>query len=747
MNKTTTFSAKFILTLGIFSMLFSTFGNNQGLAFNEKKLHQSKEKIESFPTDSSVLPVSDAKLKTASKQLNSPTSESLFNGSNLGDESEPNNSAATADLLAASESKIKGNIYVEGDVDYYSFNAVAGSRVYAATMTSFSASNSSDTVLDIIAPDGSTVLETDDNDGSFSSTSSSIAGTILSASGTYYIRVSASSQALQIRPYYLYLTVRSGLPTAETEANDTFPGQAMPNSGLASGSMSSTSDVDNFSFNLNAGDTVFMSLDFDPERDGTTWNGQLGFGNFGGEILTANDGNAASPNSEALFFTVKDSGIYGAQVSVPSGETTFGTYRLNVSVIPNLLSCTNYTQNTAQTINDLGLTSSTINVPSNSRIQKVRVFLNLTHTNMPDLDVHLVSPAGNDNGLFTDIGSSTHTAMNLGIDDDAALPIGVFPNVSGMIYQPESVFRLEWFRGENPAGNWRLDIRDDLAGNAGTLNNWTLQVCSEPFDGAVFVHQQDFETTNGNYTHSGTADEWEYGTPSFAPISNCYSGTKCWKTDLDNTYDANSSQDLISSNYSLSNVYGTIRLQWAMKYQFENASFDKAYVEISEVGNPSNSKRVWQWQGATMVNNVGSPASTINESAGWGIYTVDISEFSNKIVRVQFHVDGDTSIQYGGMAIDDVMIKNIPLTAASVSVSGKVLTANGNGLRNATVVLTDSLGNSRNAATGTFGNYRFENVSAGETYVLSVNSKRFQFSPQIITVQEEISEVNLIANE
>lgn len=84
-------------------------------------------------------------------------------------------------------------------------------------------------------------------------------------------------------------------------------------------------------------------------------------------------------------------------------------------------------------------------------------------------------------------------------------------------------------------------------------------------------------------------------------------------------------------------------------------------------------------------------------------------------------------------------------TAANVSVSGRVLTADGSGLINATVILTDTLGNSRTAVTTSFGYYRFDEVRAGETYILSVASKRYQFNPQAVNVLEEINELNFSA--
>lgn len=84
-------------------------------------------------------------------------------------------------------------------------------------------------------------------------------------------------------------------------------------------------------------------------------------------------------------------------------------------------------------------------------------------------------------------------------------------------------------------------------------------------------------------------------------------------------------------------------------------------------------------------------------------------------------------------------------TAASVMVSGRILTLDGNGLTNARVILTNSQGNSWMAISSSFGYYRFDDVAVGETYILTVSSKRYQFNPQVVTVMEEITELNFSA--
>ena len=86
-------------------------------------------------------------------------------------------------------------------------------------------------------------------------------------------------------------------------------------------------------------------------------------------------------------------------------------------------------------------------------------------------------------------------------------------------------------------------------------------------------------------------------------------------------------------------------------------------------------------------------------------------------------------------------------TSAGASIAGRVLTANGQGVRNARLVLINSAGAGRFAQTGSFGYFRFENVPVGETYILSVESKRFSFAEptRIIALSADLRDVNFIS--
>jgi len=786
------------IAAGSFLLIFVLGGQSALLALGDKqfinknsKSRTEKEVIETGPVTSSILPAADFGILDGFKTSN--VNNVVPQAASVAQEVEPNNTPATATPIGRSVKVKASNIYPNGDIDFYSFQANAGDRVYAATMTSFSAGSSTDSQLTLLASDGTTTVEFDDDNGTFAGLSSSIAGAVIPSTGTYYLKVNDFTAGTTTeRPYDLWVSVQSGTPTPEVEPNDT-PGTAnpLPANGWVSGTRDPAvaTEQDWYSMTLNAGDTVYLGLDLNPERDGVTWNGRLGmalFGDANNQILVVDDAGTGDvtpvPNnpSEALFVTVKNAGTYYAFVdsatAAVGGPTS--TYHLNVTVLPRDnagLTCTTYAStNVPQTIGPgTGLTSSTITVPGNPRIAKMRVGIELNHALMADLDVQLRSPAGNDNGLFTDIGAAAtggQQQMDLVLDDDAGTPFG-FTVLKGLSFKPELNYRLGWFNGENAGGTWTLDIRDDTANTSGgTLTNWNLEICTEPTPGGQILYQENFEPTppppftntapqanDGGYTHSGTADEWQYGIPNtpatttanpVAAFTNCNNNSNgCWKTDLTGTYNVSSNQDLFSPNLSLLGYTGSIQLEWAMKYQMESASFDHAFVEVQDVNNPANNRIVWQWLDATMTNAPGNPVVNIPASAGWGTYRANISDFSGKLIKLRFHLDSDTTVNFGGVAIDDVIIRGISVVAANVAVSGRVVDSSGVAIPRTTVSLTGSNGVTRTATTNSFGYYRFDDVHVGETYVLDARRKGYIFSPSIVTVQDELANADITAIE
>lgn len=93
--------------------------------------------------------------------------------------------------------------------------------------------------------------------------------------------------------------------------------------------------------------------------------------------------------------------------------------------------------------------------------------------------------------------------------------------------------------------------------------------------------------------------------------------------------------------------------------------------------------------------------------------------------------------------------KPLAPTSSAASVSGRVTTANGQGIRGAAIVITgNSLSTPIIAKTGSLGYFQINNLDSGQTYVVTVVSKRFTF-PQpsrVINLTDSISDVDFIAN-
>jgi uncharacterized repeat protein (TIGR01451 family) len=636
-------------------------------------------------------------------------------------EVEPNGTSATASPLTGTNLVVRGNIFPVGDIDFYSFTATAGDRVYSAIMTAASAGSSTDSQLTLLASDGTTVIEFDDDNGSFAGLSSSIAGATIPTTGTYFLKVNDFTPATGTeRAYELHLRVQSGAPTPEVESNDT-PATAnpLPANGWVSGARSpaAATEQDWYSLTLNAGDTVYLSLDVDPERDGVVWNGRLGialFGDASNQILVVDDAGTGDvtplPNipSEAMFMTVKDAGTYFAFVDSASAAVggPTATYNLSVSVhpaTPEGVNCTTYTSTTVPVTlgPGTGLFSSTITVPGNPVIADLDVAITLNHAVMQDLDVHLRSPAGNDNGLFTDIGAAAtggQQMMDLVFDDEAAIT-PTFTVLKGVQFKPENgstaliastsgAYRLSAYDGENAGGTWTLDLRDDTAGaNGGTLTAWSLRVCEAPppptcppGTSVQTVYSTDFESGSAGFTHAGTQDEWELGLPAtvatttanpIAAFNSCNSGSNCWKTDLDNTYNASSTQDLLSPPISLAGLQPPIVVTWAQRHQIKTANFDHMFVDAQQVGG-ATPVRLYEWLDPTPISasaGTGNPQANIGGSYGWGVLSRRADSLAGLNTELRFHLDSDAQAAFGGLAIDDVRVTACQVTPPDLTIA------------------------------------------------------------------------------
>ncbi len=84
---------------------------------------------------------------------------------------------------------------------------------------------------------------------------------------------------------------------------------------------------------------------------------------------------------------------------------------------------------------------------------------------------------------------------------------------------------------------------------------------------------------------------------------------------------------------------------------------------------------------------------------------------------------------------------------ASASISGRILTPDGRGLRNATVSIIDRAGVSRTATTSSFGFYQFDDVTSSETYTVGVLSRQYRFAIRTVDVSDNLTNFDFVGLE
>jgi uncharacterized delta-60 repeat protein len=152
-----------------------------------------------------------------------------------------------------------------------------------------------------------------------------------------------------------------------------------------------------------------------------------------------------------------------------------------------------------------------------------------------------------------------------------------------------------------------------------------------------------------------------------------------------------------------------------------------------------------------------NPDGTLDDSlfGSGGIVSTDFSNSGDFPARLLIQPDGQivaagyTSMQ--GSYTEEFAVARydgdpVVPTAANVSIAGRALNGR-SGIGRVAVSLTDASGGVRTALTNSFGNYRFDEVPAGQTYVVAVSHRKYVFSPEsrVLTVSEALENVDFSA--
>jgi len=171
---------------------------------------------------------------------------------------------------------------------------------------------------------------------------------------------------------------------------------------------------------------------------------------------------------------------------LPKNPTCSGTYSSGFKFTTGQLTCA--TINAADpnlpivipTVVNTTPFNSTFNVTSAVTIADLNVTVNLTHTWVADLTLKLTSPAGTVVTLLTNkCDSTTATSVNniaATFDDSGtAITCSDFPAITGTIASEQL---LSQFNGQNSSGIWTLTVLDPFNADGGTIDSWSLNICS-----------------------------------------------------------------------------------------------------------------------------------------------------------------------------------------------------------------------------------------------------------------------------
>ena len=402
---------------------------------------------------------------------------------------------------------------------------------------------------------------------------------------------------------------------------------------------------------------------------------------------------------------------------------------------PNTVIFTNATVVAIPTGPAVATSTITVVGPPGNFLYDVDVIANITHTGNADIDMTVESPGGRIVTLTTDNGGTNDNVFANTTWDDDADPNGQVPfatsggNPGSASDNPyANLINNPTLTPEEPLaafigtpvvnGDWTLTISDDMAVNGGSLNGWSLvltYLTASPTTAAVSgSNPTDFpipDTSPGSVASTITIPDGG----SILDVNVTTNITHGFASDLQFTltHQATGTVVTLISNQPDFNAVGA--------NFFTNTTFDdSANATLGQVPYTNNPGLATDHP---YINGLNVPQLAPVEALG---AFIGEDAAGNWILTVADSTAPDAGLLTGWSI--NITIAAC-LTAANVSLGGRVTTAGGNGISNARVtVVGGPLTAPRTVLTSGFGYYSFEDLPAGQTYIVTVGSKRFTFA-------------------
>ena len=213
---------------------------------------------------------------------------------------------------------------------------------------------------------------------------------------------------------------------------------------------------------------------------------------------------------------------------------------------------------------------------------------------------------------------------------------------------------------------------------------------------STFPYHEDFETSNGNWTSGGTANDWAWGTPTKPVINSAGQGMKCWIVGgLTLSSYSNGERSYVKSpcfNFSnLHNPYIHFKIFWESEYKFDGCNLQYSlnngttWINVGAYNDPTDCYTA-NWFNYSNINYLTTLATTKhgwcgniqttsgscqggNGSNGWVIAKHCLNNLagqSNVIFRFTFGA-GTSCNAFDGVAFDDIYIEEAPKVKAGFS--------------------------------------------------------------------------------
>lgn len=213
---------------------------------------------------------------------------------------------------------------------------------------------------------------------------------------------------------------------------------------------------------------------------------------------TPNDGsqNITVPNTEASKCFIMVEAVGGFFYSVNSKVFSIGQF----SEVCDSFAATDVPVDIPDNKPE-GLTSS-ITVANDLNIEKITVNVKINHTWVSDITLTLESPDGTVVELLSGACDSVDDIDVIFDDEGSDITCSISPPaVSGIVKPSQALFA---FNGESSNGIWKLNVIDGAEDDTGSLESWSLEICSsEPLgvNNYVFDHFKVYPNPSNGFFH------------------------------------------------------------------------------------------------------------------------------------------------------------------------------------------------------------------------------------------------------